>query len=431
MMRGRIFAKPLSDFAGDCSGATALIFGLVLPVLMGVTGMAVDYGLLLDTRSKAQTAADTAAIASARELQLANVDTAKVTNLANNYVHARMPAATVQTNVDVKAGTVQVSVATDFAPKITGSLWSGTRVQASATARISGGTPLCLLGLDKSASGTIYLERQARVTATGCSAYSNSTHARGITSGDDAVLQAALICSAGGVAKTKATNITPQPLTDCPPLPDPLSARQTPSTAGCNFTNIYINGTVRLLQPGVYCGGLRVLNGARAILAPGIYVIKDGALRVDNNSSFIGVDVGIFLKGSANLTFGRTSTISLSAPKTGVMAGLLIYDDPSGAAAPANPPAPSAPGEGSAMRVHKILSDNARTLLGTIYMPQGRLVVDARRPIADRSAYTVIVVKQIDLHNGPNLVLNSDYSASDVPVPEGVGPYGSKVSLTD
>jgi hypothetical protein len=82
-------------------------------------------------------------------------------------------------------------------------------------------------------------------------------------------------------------------------------------------------------------------------------------------------------------------------------------------------------------REHKILSDNARTLLGTIYMPQGRLIIDATKPIADKSAYTVLVVRRIDLHAGPNLILNSDYSASDVPVPKGVGPYGSNVMLTD
>jgi hypothetical protein len=47
-------------------------------------------------------------------------------------------------------------------------------------------------------------------------------------------------------------------------------------------------------------------------------------------------------------------------------------------------------------REHKILSDNARMLLGTIYMPQGRLIIDANKPIADKSAYTVLVVQRID-----------------------------------
>jgi hypothetical protein len=119
------------------------------------------------------------------------------------------------------------------------------------------------------------------------------------------------------------------------------------------------------------------------------------------------------------------------------MAGLLIFDDPTGAWAPADPPVPLPEVESGLVnyskgppRDHKILSDNARLLLGTIYMPQGRLIIDATKPIADKSAYTVMVVRRIDLHDGPNLVLNSDYSASDVPVPQGVGMFG-KAMLTN
>jgi predicted 2-oxoglutarate/Fe(II)-dependent dioxygenase YbiX len=42
----------------------------------------------------------------------------------------------------------------------------------------------------------------------------------------------------------------------------------------------------------------------------------------------------------------------------------------------------------------------------------------------------VLVVDQLDLYSGPNLVLNSDYGASEIPVPAGVGIYGAKVSIT-
>ena len=64
-------------------------------------------------------------------------------------------------------------------------------------------------------------------------------------------------------------------------------------------------------------------------------------------------------------------------------------------------------------------------------MPKGRLIIDATRPVADKSAYTVLVVQQLDLYSGPNLVLNSDYGASEIPVPPGVGIYGAKASITN
>jgi hypothetical protein len=176
-------------------------------------------------------------------------------------------------------------------------------------------------------------------------------------------------------------------------------------------------------------------------LSRGIFIIKDGPLTVDKSATLQGTDVGIYLKGTkSNLTFDTASTISLAEPKDGPLAGILIYDDPTGASAPAIPSYPlPIPIVGNLLgqllppgppREHKILSDDARTLLGTIYMPQGRLIIDATKPIADKSAYTVLVVQRIDLHDGPNLVLNSDYSATEVPVPRGVGPVG-QVMLTN
>ena len=60
----------------------------------------------------------------------------------------------------------------------------------------------------------------------------------------------------------------------------------------------------------------------------------------------------------------------------------------------------------------------------------GRLVVDAKKPVADQSAYTVIVAAQINLYEGPNLVLNANYAATSVPVPKGVGPVGGRLLLT-
>ena len=41
--------------------------------------------------------------------------------------------------------------------------------------------------------------------------------------------------------------------------------------------------------------------------------------------------------------------------------------------------------------------------------------------VADLSAYTVIVTRQLDVASA-NLVVNSDYGGTDVPVPDGVGP---------
>ncbi|TGE00321.1 hypothetical protein EU555_10590, partial [Methylobacterium nonmethylotrophicum] len=80
-------------------------------------------------------------------------------------------------------------------------------------------------------------------------------------------------------------------------------------------------------------------------------------------------------------------------------------------------------------RQYRIISDNARTMLGTIYLPAGRLIIDSSKPVADQSAYTVIVARLINLYEGPNLYLNANYGATSVPVPDGFGPKAGTAAL--
>jgi Putative Flp pilus-assembly TadE/G-like len=409
------------------------IFALTLPVLVAAAGAAVDYSLAASTRSKMQAVADSAALASVRELQLARTDSSRVAVIANNVINSALQDVTPTITVDFQAMTVQVAIEKKYTPVIR--ISSGTQLRVSAKAKMSGSMPLCLLGLDPKAPQTIGLEQSALLTAPGCLVQSNSTSAVGVKSKDNAVMKAGMICSAGGKVQTSNANFSPTPTTDCPVLPDPLSSRVPPPIGACNYNNKVVDGGYEALPPGVYCGGLTLTNGAVGKLLSGIFIIKDGPLSVDGGATITGTEVGIYLKGSAaNLTFDADTTVNLSAPKDGPLAGILIYDDPSGASAPAKAPKSGrgAGGRGKttgAPRQHQILSDNARNLLGTIYMPQGEIIIDATKPIADKSAYTVLVVNQLHLYSGPNLILNTDYSATDVPVPMGVGPFGAKIFL--
>ena len=385
-----------------------------------------------------QSVADSAAVMSARQLQLAQATSDKVAAFARNYVASQLDSATTTVDVDTKALTVKVNLNANVDRVLDLLLFqSSMPVAASATAKLSSGLPLCLVGLDGKAPATIGLEKNALLTAYGCLVYSNSKSAAGISSQDSAVLKAGFICSAGGKSAAADASFTPQPATDCPTMPDPLAARQPPADEPCKYLAKIVLGGSETLQPGVYCGGLTITLGANVKMAPGIYTIKDGPLLVNGTSTLIGENVGIYLKGEgSNLKFDSQTTISLTAPKDGPMVGLLIFDDPTGASALVNLLVnPLMAGTYtkllSSPREHLILSDNARTLLGTIYMPKGRLIIDATKPLADKSAYTVLVVQQLDLYSGPNLVLNSDYGASEIPVPPGVGIYGAKVAITN
>ena len=159
---------------------------------------------------------------------------------------------------------------------------------------------------------------------------------------------------------------------------------------------------------------------------------------MDKNASLTGSNTGFYFTGArGGLLFDEKSVVSLTAPKDGIMAGLLFFEDRLAPPAPVSllPPsgkgkAKPTPGGITALREYRIISENARTLLGTIYLPVGRLIIDSKKPVADQSAYTVIIARLINLYDGPDLVLNARYGSTDVPVPNGVGPSSADTQLT-
>ena len=404
--------RGLSRLKHDRSGSVAIVFGLVLPVLICAIAASIDYGLLVHRRSQLQNAADAGALAAARELSLARPNSDGVAALARSIILSIVPGSkSLSVDSRVVGPSVEVALRETIVRMFGGVLGASTSdLVVRATARVATAR-LCMLALEPEKSNAIDLNKNAKLTALECSVYSNSKDKKGIVAADSSSVDAETVCSAGGI-DGKGRFVRP-PITDCPQIVDPLADRPQPTVGGCRYNNTEVKSGSQTLQPGVYCGGLKVTSGATVTLSPGIYIVQGGKLTVDKGATLEGEGVGFFLAGKdSSFEFAYNSTINLAAPRTGDMAGILVFDDRSGKS-----------------DKHRIYSNNARQLLGTIYMPNGQLYIDAKKPIADRSAYTVIVARTVELYDGPDLVLNSDYSASNVPVPKGVGPTGSTISL--
>jgi hypothetical protein len=226
-------------------------------------------------------------------------------------------------------------------------------------------------------------------------------------------LTAASICSAGGVDSRKG-NVQPEPVTDCPAIPDPLAGRKDLTLGSCDYDEHEISSGTHTLHPGVYCKGLTIKD-AKVTLSPGIYVIRDGELKVEEGAELIGAEASFYFYGdAASFDFEDTFKIELSATRTGKLAGFLFFAD-------------REPGRNE--RRYRIRSNAARKLLGTIYLPGGELEVAASSPIADQSDFTMIVADRVEVSEGPVLTLNTNYAGSPVPVPEGVGPRRASAYL--
>lgn len=409
----------LSRLLQSRRGNAVQAFAGLLPLVLASIGAAVDYGNLVLVQSRLQGVADGAALTAAKELRLAGAQDQAVRSVAENYARAALPTvdnlvveASIATSHDQMSVTLRQRVE-GYLPK--GFSPFSTEVAATAEAKVVGGSPTCLLGLDEAADATIQVD-SARVTAPRCAVYSNSSSPDGLRVESNAAIKAAMICSGGGIRNTSGT-LQPAGKTDCPRSADPLGDRPAPKVGSCTHTNKVAIG-IAVLSPGVYCGGLKIAKLTAATLLPGDYVIKDGPLIIEDGAAVTGVGAGFYLTGSgAVFNIAPTTLVNLVAPIVGPLAGMLFFEDRS-----------NAPG------VHRINSRNAPVLLGTFYLSRSRLEVGApggagllTNVVGALSAWTIVVAREVSINDGLNLTLNTDYSATKVPVPEGVG--GGTVGL--
>jgi len=420
-------ASKISQLLNDNSANIAFATALTLPILAGLSGGAVDFVTASKYKAQIQAAADAGALAGASEISLAVRNDTTIREMANLSVQqalsgkptGQLPYKTgVNVNAD-KSG-IKVDVSLTWKPMFMGLISNSfSMINATAIANVMGSGNICVMGLSPGRRQTVHMETRAKLVGNGCGIYSKSTATNSIEVGDAARVEASFICSEGGIKQNTSSQVTPAGVQDCPTPPDPLAGRIKPAVGPCDFTNTRLRNFYGTLQPGVYCLGLAIGRNSIVSLEPGIYIIKDGGLSVSGNSALIGDNVGFFLTGrNARFTFLSGSKIKIKAPVSGPMAGLLFFQNP------------DAPGVGDMLNnatKNIIATTNAEILEGTIYMPRGRLEISGKDAVAQNSAYTAIVTSLLELKEGPTLILNSDYEATNVPVPEGLA--GGQVVL--
>lgn len=404
----------MRSFGASSKGNMTIMMLGIMAVAAFIVGGIVDYMSLSNQKQQLQGVADRAAVAAAQELVVAKGTDDRVSSVATTFVNANYTAKAHETEAEIieKGKAVHVTITAAPQTYFPGPIARGvSQIKVEATAAISGGGYVCMIGLDEHAPSTLDMKNKAKVTATNCAIYSNSKNKGSLRLHSLARVKADLVCVAGGVSGATSAVSPNAPITDCPPLQDPLRDRPEPKVGLLECDHLLtvlvtgLSGKVTL-DPGVYCGGINVTLGGDVTLKPGTYIMNNGTLTVETGGKLQGENVGFYLTGLlSTIQFGPSSTISLTAPKTGDMAGMLFFED-----------------RHRLIGIpHRIASDNARKLVGTIYLPNNTLTIDSKDPIADQSDYTVIIAKKFEMKQGPELVLNTDYENSPIPVPDGVG----------
>jgi hypothetical protein len=234
-------------------------------------------------------------------------------------------------------------------------------VGASATAAaVNILAPNCLVALDRSVDAALSLTGHVTLAATNCGVAVDSSSSSALTMIGSSTLTAASIEIVGG---SSGSGMTPLPTTGIAPFADPLEGVPAPQVlSGCPTPSPTIVGNTITYYPGKYCGGITVGGNTNAIFSPGTYTLMGGGLQVSGNATLTGSSVTFYNTFDSTNTFAPirmvgTGAVTLSAPTTGPLQGMLFFEDRN---------APTG-------NTNTIVGNSGLALAGAIYTPRNAL----------------------------------------------------------
>jgi hypothetical protein len=360
-------------------GSVAITVALSLTVLLGFAALVVDIGLNWATRTSAQTAADSAALAGASSLlsdgglaAITTVETFLNRNVGGlvelpddagwatdgdagngEVVCWTMPnpvpgpgAACPDGSNALQVTTPPIVVRYAFAP-VLGKTTSSIRARAAAGAGPAAPNNCVLCVLDPDDDGALEVIGLGGIRVTGGGIVVNSNHADAVVLASAGDIVANQIRVVGGVDKTGVGQLIPPFEQGGPPVPDPLADLPTPDELTAPpgppapaATPVQDISGPATLTPGIY-DSINVNSGGVLTLEEGVYVVTEPAgFRVRDGGQ---VDSGgdgatIYLACSdypapcdnelgARFRLDDGGQFDASPPASGEYAGLSIFAD--------------------------------------------------------------------------------------------------------
>jgi Flp pilus assembly protein TadG len=347
--RGAAILKTLRAFRKDESGASLVIVGLTLPVLIGAMGLAAEVSYWQLHHRAMQNAADAAVIAAATNNKANYIDEAKAVAAKYGFqdgsgtvtVTASNPASAPGCDTRCYSVTISAQVPL-FLSHVVG--YNGNAVTdgkgvsaiaATSVAKVVNAYVYCVLALGSSGAQGLRSNGAPKADLNGCNVMSNTSarcngHNLNATNGD---------------AHTDNTGCGITQNSNVPAVSDPysgLAANIPIDTCGGNYpqeptkkkdpplpTSNQWFGTSNIGGVRVVCGDQQLTGNAT--INNGVLVIENGQLDT-NGYTLRGTDLTIVFSGSNNSTYQHIpsggGTLDIAAPTSGNWSGVAIYQDP-------------------------------------------------------------------------------------------------------
>jgi hypothetical protein len=436
-------------------GQVLVLFILGLVAMLAVGALLLDGANALVTRRRLQNAGDAAALAGANVLQAqgsahvcstvsssppgaarADIIAAVHASLAVNL--SWLPAGNITVSCapealyENQAVTVDLNVnSSNFLGAAIG--YGGTVVSTSSTA-VNGqiaGSNYSIVLLDPSNSSWPHARR-------GCPSFLISGGPT-ITFGGSAIVDSTCAAADGGALATNGNSatisfaagkalyvvggydpgpltITPAPVTGAATVADPLLDLETINYATPPMTlqssaPLVLSNETRVLQPGVYRGGIQLKNSSIALLRPGIYVFDGGGLDVGAQASVC----------SITQTSIATDCSSFATECPDYTCGVLLYNR--GTASGTTAMGQLTAGAGATVKL-RAYDDRANAGVGFEY--RNLLIWQAASPTPSATYAQPIV----QLNGGGNVEISGTVYAPSAKVSMGGGSGGSGGNTT-
>jgi hypothetical protein len=212
-------------------------------------------------------------------------------------------------------------------------------VRAVALADSSKTGQACVVALDPNDETSMTTSGSTGLNFPGCSLYLNSSSPYSLTMSGGAAINASTAYFVGGISGGGLTTQNGT-YTGVDPLIDPYQNAAAPSYSGCDSNNYKLAGgtsdSKSAGQSGVYvfCNGLTLTGGSSLTLGAGTFIIDRGTLSISGNSSLTATQgTTIVLTSSdpsqscATAGISGGALVSLTAPSSGPLAGIALFQD--------------------------------------------------------------------------------------------------------
>jgi hypothetical protein len=388
-------------------GQVMVLICVSLVALMGMIAVVTDFSFMQHQRNMMQTAADSAAIAGSEELSYGDQVAAGKADAASNGYTDGQSNVTVSINNPPTSGPnssntayVEAIVSKPEPTYFLRVLGVSTMTVSTRAVAYEGNGPNCIYVLNPSAPGAMSANGNVTVNSS-CGVLVDSSSSSGLSVVGNVSITAPNIGVVGGYSSGGNCSLTPTPKTGVIAAADPLSQVQAPTVGSCAHTNFSLNGnsgssgSPYQLYAGTYCGGISVHGNAVLHFNAGTYVLAGGGMDISANTTMTGTGVTFYnttgTGGYGGITLNGNTTVNFSAPTSGSLAGILIFQDR------------AIPTTGASST---ITGNASSTFDGALYFPTTSVSFKGN---SSASGYSIVVANLLTLSG--NASLGSNYSS--------------------